>query len=212
MYDTSSEPIASGTDFIWKDLSGNNNNVALKNFNSDKNTWYSQDGILFDGIDDYGLIGKHNYSYVTVSAVVSMQSFKNSEADIIVNYEGGGYGLNMNGSNVYRFQTYINGAYRMIVSGAPTLNRDYVLTGVYDGSNVLFYVDGQKLEPLSISGTISAPGSNTYLMLGANPTGQSAPSGFANMKLKNIKLYNRALTEEEVLKNYQVDAGRFNLK
>ena len=211
MYDISSKPVASGSDFVWNDLSGNNNNVTLKKFSSNIDSWYSSDGITFDGTDDYGMIGEHNYSYVTVETVLEPISSKSGENDIVANYENGGYGLFIH-QDKFVFQIYTS-SYKLAYStNTITYGQKYALSGLYDGNKQLLFINGDKNKEISNSGVIKAPSSNTSLALSTNPSGSNPGFGFSNIKLKNIRLYNRALTEGEIQKNYEIDKERFNIK
>ena len=72
-------------------------------------------------------------------------------------------------------------------------------------------LNGILQNNLTSSGVIKAPINNTALMLGANPSGPTTATDFTQMNLKQIKLYNRALTEDEIQKNYEIDKERFGL-
>ncbi len=213
MYDISSKPVASGSDFVWNDLSGNNNNVTLKKFSSNIDSWYSSDGITFDGTDDYGIIGEHNYSNVTVDAVLSYdnKSDLSTEQDIIVNFHAGGYGLILsNGKNGFSINT--GGTYRIPVANESIkISKIYSLSGVYNGSTSKIYENGIKTE-IAATSDFKSPINNTVLMLGANPSGSTPEGMYFKGKLKNIRLYNRALTEDEIQKNYEIDKERFNIE
>ncbi len=55
------------------------------------------------------------------------------------------------------------------------------------------------------------PGSSTYLAIGANPIGSTVNMEYYNGKIYSVRVYNRALTEEEVLHNYLYDEQNFKL-
>ena len=213
MYDISSKPISSSNDFIWKDLSGNNNDVTLKNFSSDINSWYSNEGIIFNGTNNYGIIGTHDYDYVTIYATLSFSTLKASEGVIIANFEVGGYGLTYNIANnkLLNFQPYISTYQQATSNDYAITDTLYNLVGIYDGNTIKLYLNGILQNNLTSSGVIKAPINNTALMLGANPSGPTTATDFTQMNLKQIKLYNRALTEDEIQKNYEIDKERFGL-
>lgn len=212
MYDISSKPIISETDFIWKDLSGNDNNVTLKNFASDIESWYSNMGILFDGIDDYGLIGEHNYDNLTVSAVVqTFDMATTSDSEIVSNCENGGYALMYTKERKFYFAAYYNNDYNRAISYIGEDNIFYSLTGLFNGINTSIWVNDSSTSTSSGNFTITSPQSNTNLVIGGDPSGNSVTRGFAKMQLKHVRIYNRALTEEEINKNYEIDKVRFGL-
>ena len=76
---------------IWKDLSGKGRDGTLMNMDL-SNAW-SNDGLNFDGIDDYVPIDEMNYDNITLECVATPKVNKNSEGgmSIISNIESGGY-------------------------------------------------------------------------------------------------------------------------
>lgn len=62
----------------------------------------------------------------------------------------------------------------------------------------------------NISGQIQFP-SNTNFVLGADPSGTSASGSYTPMKVYSVRIYNRALTDEETQQNYEIDKQRFNI-
>jgi len=72
------------------------------------------------------------------------------------------------------------------------------VTMVHDGTNDIIYKDGVKANMKPADGTLNSTGRK--LAMGNNPIegGQYFPGA-----LDNVKIYNRALTEEEAIKLYQ---------
>ena len=71
-------------------------------------------------------------------------------------------------------------------------------------------MNGELVSNISIGGgVIGYPINNTVLALGVNPTGSSAEASFFNGAIYSVRMYNRALTEQEVKNNYEVDRLRF---
>ena len=59
--------------------------------------------------------------------------------------------------------------------------------------------------------TIKPPTSPTPMAVGANPTTTGASGGWFNGNMYSVRIYNRALTDEERYHNYLVDKERFGL-
>ena len=72
----------------WYDLSGNNNNGTLKG-----NVTWTEDGLYFDGIDDWVSIGEMNYDNITMEIVISFNKDNSLNDYFFGNWEAGGYGL-----------------------------------------------------------------------------------------------------------------------
>ena len=68
-------------------------------------------------------------------------------------------------------------------------------------------------QAMAVAGTIGKPTNNTYMVLGANPTGSQAESGeqFFDGEISSVRIYNRALSDEENSVNYLNDRERYNL-
>jgi len=91
-----------------------------------------------------------------------------------------------------------------------TLNKWTNVVAVDDGSNMYLYIDGEQA---------ATPISGTYLKVSTNSREPSmgafyysgAPyAGFLNGLISSTSTYNRALTPQEVLQNYNALKGRFN--
>lgn len=82
------------------------------------------------------------------------------------------------------------------------LNTPRVSSVLFDGVNLMQYIDGEykvSATPI-ISGSVSS--SPCFLIGGGRLfTGE----------VKNIRIYNRVLTAEEIEHNYEIDKARFNL-
>lgn len=193
---------------VWKDLSGNGNNGIIRGASIKK------DSVEFDGNDDWVSIKELNYPNITIEAIIEYnQSPVNNEMSIASNFEGGGYALSnysLIGSTPYnKFTAYVTDNYYSVVSANEIkTNHKYYLSGSYDGKNLKLSEDGY-INTLQIEGTIQYPQSNTIMALGTNPSGYSSYGGFFNGKIYSIRIYNRALTEEEIKNNYNLDKIRF---
>ena len=106
---------------------------------------------------------------------------------------------------------YISSAYR-------TIKKDFILNKIqsaatnYDGKNINLYTDGTLYDSYAISGSIGTPGNSTPMAIAANPSGTGIDSG-RNFKgnIYSVRIYNKALTKEEIQHNYLYDKQRFNI-
>lgn len=194
----------------WQDLSGNRNDGVLKN--SPK--WVSDgdiNALNFDGVDDYVLIGQHNYDSITLEVVAMNKSINSTETEYISNYESGGYGLSYDGNGKNFMQLYINnlGYKSQKAPSAIIPGRRYSLSGSFDSNQIVLFENGVKTS-LTCNGEIKHAASNTALCLGANPSGNVGTGNWLNGNIYSVRIYNRALTEEEVKINYAIDEERFH--
>ena len=187
----------------WKDLSGNNINGTING------SIYQDNGYYFDGSNDYISVGEINSDNVTIEATITPQISDNNEREIISNYETGGYGILLQDGYI-RTTIYINGTYYGINSlDKYEIGKTYVVQSTYDGKEIKLYINGELQRTLQIEGTIGVPKSNTIVMLGSNPNGTKVEGNYYKGIIYTARIYNRALTESELNKNYNSDSKRY---
>jgi hypothetical protein len=106
-----------------------------------------------------------------------------------------------------------------ITTGGGTSNSDlhspynynqwYQLTQTFDGSTQKMYINGSFYTSTSKSGVQNKP--NRSYFLGAHQGGNGNPAVFLNMALGHYLIYNRALSDAEVLQNYNATKAKFGL-
>ena len=180
----------------WYDLSGSGNTGTLVNgptFNT--NGW-----INFDGGDDIVTLGYSptlvNTS-ITQEAWVNATSFINGWHGIISNMPAWGTGFSLQIGTTQRIAAMVSGAY-LTTSWTPKTNTWYHIVATHRSSDTLnsLYVNGvlENTSTRSISYTTSA-----VTTIGVFYTSNSLPF-LGNMT--NVRSYNRALSQSEVLQNY----------
>ena len=86
------------------------------------------------------------------------------------------------------------------------LNRWYNIVGVYDcGTSLTVYSNGNEYVQSGLTGGI---GHDTVLWFGKSYVDSNR---YWTGSLSNVAVYNRLLTREEILKNYNAVKGRFGL-
>ena len=206
----------SNTATTWKDLSGNNRDGILQNM--DSATSWMEDGLNFDGIDDYVLIGEMNYENVTLEVVNTMANVDDSLQVILGNIENWGYDIYQTSDNIFVFNTWINNSYSSVSSSQNprgSIVSKYSNSCSYDGKTMKMRSSNGRTSyrELSVTGTIGEPQNNTYMVLGTNPTGTQIASQeecFSG-QISSVRIYNRALTDEENAVNYLNDRDRYGV-
>ena len=205
---------------VWKDLSGNNRDGTLKNMDI-SNCWQS-DGLKFDGIDDFVLIAEMNYDNVTLEVVNTMGTIKDKSLGIVANIDGGGYNIYQDTNNRFGFCTYISEDSKYY--DAPTVGQigyddisgvKYSISGSYDGRTIKMRTSNgsTSYQELSIVGTIGKPVNNTYMVLGDNPKGNNIEKNGQTFNgiISSVRIYDRALSDEENAVNYLQDRERYGV-
>ena len=199
----------------WNDLSGNNRNGSLIN----GPTFNSQNGgsIVFDGVNDSVIVA--DTSMLDLAGNKTLCSWVYMGADStgcgIVGKSNAtdrgmalGYGWNSNGFMALAWNSTNN---PFIVKN---LNRDILkwnyLAAVQDGTIRYLYVyDIEGLRSSSFSGGIHSWDNTQTLTIGNANNGNNLAPG--NTRIAQTTVYNRALTPQEVLQNYNATKSRYNL-
>lgn len=189
------------------DLTGNNTITA-------NSLTYNSDGTFeFDGTTNYATFGDDpsigDISYCTVDAWVYYDAYVGnggSQTYSVVTHKGTPWTWLMeNPSNKGRIRFTIGGS-DVNCSDPDThpLNTWMHWVGIYDGSNMKFYRDGVLKNTVAKTGALA---NNTI----AATLGQYSGSYRMNGKIGSVKIYNRALSAEEVLQNYEASRGRYGV-
>ena len=204
-----------GTGSQIYDLSGSGNTGTLNNgpiFSS-----LNGGSIIFDGSNDYINIpdaNSLNPSTITLSCWVKLNTFTDNANLISKGFTSVGspyiqYTLKMNttaNNNLYGFEISKNGTNVFVYTTTPlSINTYYHLTATYDGNTLRLYKDG-VLDPASAvsSGTIASYA--TPVQIGR--WGTQGTQHF-NGNISQVQIYNRALTQQEILQNYNATKNRF---
>jgi hypothetical protein len=204
----------SGT--TWTDLSGNSNNGTLTNgpiFNS-----INGGNFVFDGIDDYinfGNIGNYTSISYTIDCFVYPQ------------YDSAGFGLpimaKISGCSTIEF----NVVYGRVANKFSFLLRDDIIITSNNAypKNKWYHViitrnnngDGSYTNILYVNGLLDTSQNNNFAGTGGSgllSIGSAINCTAAGYFIGNIaisRIYNRALSAQEVLQNYNALKSRFNL-
>ena len=107
-----------------------------------------------------------------------------------------------------------NTTYKIVKSSTSGNDNTYrYVVGIRDGNNLRLYINGveDSNSPTSITGYGSLD-STDPLLIGAGTAGAGgSPGNYLNGSVGSIHIYNRALSANEVLHNYNALKGRFGL-
>jgi len=200
----------SNTTTTWKDLSGNGNDGTL--FHTNPTGSWTNNGLIFDGsANNWVRSVQLNPEQITIEVVYEVSQLKGKEQEIVCNFESGGVGININTANQIQGEGYISG-YRYVSSVVPTLNSIRQTTLTYDNATLKLYNQSLLAQSLNVAGSIGEAANNTVFALGGNPTGLNVDTQYMfSGKIYNVRIYNRALTDEEITKNYFIDKQRFGI-
>ena len=202
-----------------RDISGNTNNGTLTNFGSQ--TIYdsgSGGSIVFDGTNDFIDLGT-TLNSVTIGSAFSIDIwFSTSIAlpnglnyyGLISNYTGtgGDKGFQLFWGGTDSFYAYGSGYLSQCLGNITSLtpNAWYNITFVYTrNTSGRIYLNGIDKTFTSYNNTVNTPVNN--LKIGIRSDSNTLAW---NGKISSTKIYNRALTAQEVLQNYNATKSRFS--
>ena len=176
---------------VWEDLSGNNYDVTMENIQINNNNMY------FSGTNSK-MYSENNINAVSVEMVLELEETE----------------------QIAQYIAYF-GSTDKILAWSPTKNaislghnkKRYSIDELYKLSSIsvqynpdAMYLNSKKLE-LNV-------GSESWMYSSQYPFMISGYSGGWRMKGKiySIRVYNRALTQEEINHNYMVDKARYGIK
>jgi hypothetical protein len=206
----------------WFDRSGNGNNGTL--INSPTFNGSSQGAIVFDGTDDYVDCGNlSTLNNLTVQMFVNVTSNTGNYRAFAAAKGGSqdydsGFNIDMMlGSSTSFSNCNIEGGFLRIPGGTNFMqssvpfgtwcNICFTVSPTY----IQFYLNGvPQYGTARLNNASSTIGMNS-LSIGRRPIVDSAVNSFINAKISNTQIYNRALSPQEVLQNYNAQKSRFGI-
>jgi hypothetical protein len=205
-----------GSGTVWSDLSRGGNNGTLTNgptFNSGNGG-----SIVFDGVNDSSNSTVINLSSnFSVSSWIYPTSLKNaaivSNGFAWVYYSG--WSLDIQNTNSFGLYFNRNGGYRYSLNNLLITNSWNYISAAYTRStgDIKLYLNG--IETLYKSSSLVAY-STQYLQtnilgIGYNDYAAYSPGNYFQGRISNAQIYNRALSAQEILQNYNATKSRFGL-
>lgn len=182
----------------WKDLSGNGNHGQLMNFGYIEDSGWVDGGLRFDGVNDYvNILHNNSLNLInegTISLFINHTANTSTYETIIAKRISNNCNYEIFLKNNDKSLGFYSGGSIITIPYIPPLNTWIYITVVINASGSKFYIDGLYKNSTTITfGSIN----NAPLTIGTY-----ANEWFCG-GIKNIRIYNRALTDEEILQNYQ---------
>ena len=168
---------------------------------------YEEEGMLFDGVDDYVSIGYSTYDFnntFSIGARVKFHSYSEKEYAIFGNPQSAGVYLLKSTEDKFQIIAYDNSSssYKKVSSTfVPQLDTWYTVVATYDGTTLKLYIDGKLDNSLKVAIDIKL--SNITFMIGVNQNINSKlGSGYLNGMISDVILVDEALTASQISTNY----------
>jgi hypothetical protein len=205
----------------WNDISRGGNNGTLVN----GPTFNSANGgsIMFDGVNDYTSIPYTPILAPTSSLTISTWASASwnslvGQKSIVSKTQTGGYQLSVNEGTYYPSGLgtifYLGGAYRSAsLSTSLVSNGWHHIVSTFDGQYVRLYLDGVERANYNYGSIVPITyNNNNHLVIAAEPGfGTGVDGQYFPGKIAQTQIYNRALSSQEVLQNYNATKTRFGL-
>jgi len=153
--------------------------------------------LSFDGVNDYVNAGNDVSLNITTAITVSawVKPVSSGEGTYGRVVDKAKFGLMMFGGERVDFQIIVGGLPRdaVTLAGSVPFNTWSYVVGVFDGANVIIYVNGVKTVGSATAGPITSHSADT-LYIGERAVGDRAFNGL----IDEVRIWNRALTESEI--------------
>jgi hypothetical protein len=193
-----------GSGTTWFDLTGNDDGILINGPTFDSANGGS---IVFDGVDDYVITNTSKTDFTTTNQITIGTWFK---INTFTNIRGLLQFANTLSSslpwilvatrNGNELRYYVEGNYKITHTINPTGIQYINLT--YDGTTWRVYLNG-VLQGSYVGGIGSYNGNNLYIGNGF--------AGYLDMNCYNFHVYDRGLSNSEILQNYNATKTRFGL-
>lgn len=188
-----------GSGTTWEDVSGNNNNGTLTN-----GPTFSNNSIVFDGVNDRIECGTWSVSYLTVSTWVYKTATTTNQG--ICRKQNGWAVSQFNGTLQIAPGTswaFYNTGYTIPLN--TWINIVYVYRGTGAADSQTVYINGSSIYNSSVGSGPFSPNSNAVRI------GYDDNNWYWGGAISNTNIYNRVLLVQEILQNYNSQKSRFNL-
>ena len=205
-----------GSGTTWSDLSQEGNDGTINGATYDSNGYFSFGG------SDYVSISHDSTLHpeaLTLDIWVYRSDWSSSGnggtlQTLISKAQQSGYGLYYDKNNsIIRFEIHSGGSWRTLNYNFGSLSSGWHhFMGSYDGSTVKIYADGSLEGSLSHTGTIYYNYSQPVFIGAEADTGNTPESSYkftGNVAL--TRLYNKALSSDEITQNFNATKTRFGL-
>jgi hypothetical protein len=198
----------SGSGTTWSDLSGNENNGTLTNgptFDSG-----NLGSLSFDGVNDEVNAGNNSSLSVGNNITANAWFYVNSTASYqaILGKVTSGFGLGWelaNSSGTFRTTFRPSGTLINLEIGSLSVGNWYMGTMTFDNTTARLYLNGVQTGSTTTGGPVTLNSTEPLTI------GKRVQGSFYNGNIAQASIYNRALSAEEVLQNFNATKSRYGL-
>lgn len=183
----------------WKDISGNNNDLKLVG----RVTW-SDYSLVLSGLEK-AEVSNIAPKFVTIETTMSLTESRSSVIGSnlglfkIINEQGDGIQISISPKNMECIIIYDIGYNTYSDSFSISFTDKQYIATTYDGKVIKMFLNGNLVKSINVSGFVNYNSDTANLYIG----------NFGN--LYNLRVYDRALGDEEIKTNYNFDNTRYKI-
>ena len=168
--------------------------------------------LTFNGSSTWVSVGQIDLTSAhTIDTIFKQSATSTGSQDLVANWQTGGFATTTY-NNKFRSCVRYNGAYVCNIDTTSLgTSSIYNYTSVFNQTSLNIYKSGKFVQGVDVGGTMTAPSNSTIVAIGANPNGSNATEEFFKGNIYLVRIYNRALTDDEVYHNYLIDKERYGI-
>jgi len=214
-------------DYVHNYDSRNYTNTLIDNIGGKNATMYNGpirytsggNYVYFDGSNDYAITGNVAGSFPNSSEIQTIQLLcYPQDAGVLVSELGAGYAnsgwhesimeITSNGNLRVGFW---NGSGISSIGTSITMNQWHLITMTYDGNTLRGYLDGTYFGVITFNRAVphAYSGNGMYYCFGKSDATNMGNGTFAKFRLGHFQIYNRVLSEDEIMRNWMHISYRY---
>jgi hypothetical protein len=213
----------------WVDLTSYNNNGTRSGSNSTFPDFVTDYGgaINFNGLSG-SYVSVVNETGISGSVAITVETILSINSNTFNNILGATamYIIYRQNTRIAQFesfaQTYVSGSFgaicasstgtqKFITASSPVFNTPIMLTSTFDSSSVKTYING-ALQSQTATGFNLDFGNNHTTKIGRALATGSTFDAYFNGKIYSTNIYNRTLSDAEILQNFNAQKARFGIE
>lgn len=175
--------------------------------------------ITFNGSNQYAITGDLSSKFANASKVITIQLWAYpTENGVLLSELGVGNSssgwhesvIEITGSNTLRVGFW-NGTSITQLNTSITLNTWHLISITYNGTTMKGYLDGTNFGSVNFTREVphSYYGNGEYFAMGLSDITNMGDGTYANYRLGRLDIFNTALTDDEINRNWMSTAWRF---
>jgi len=203
--DAANEKSYPGSGTIWYDM------LSAKVFNLSNSPSFTSDNkgaIVFDGIDDTGVMANSGLTGFTAITINIWYYSNISTATALTRGAGNAFLIHFKGAGFYIVTSDSNNSGYLRWQTPPEEFKWNMITATWDGSTMKLYTNSIKQN-----NELSYMGNGILRDIGTIQLGYNFNTGqpWTNGKISLFQIYNKALTPEEVKQNFDATRRRYGI-